>query len=293
MKKLFFILLVLEISTSVLFAEKYNIASYNVRNANESDSIAGNAWSKRMPYMAKLIKFHDFDLFGTQEGKLRQLQDLMTALPEYEYIGVGRDNGKQAGEHSAIFYKKDKFKVLDHGDFWLSETPEKPSKGWGARYNRICSWGKFKDIKHKKTFLVFNLHLDHQSNKARSEGVKLVLKKIQEQPRHIPVVLIGDFNVDQNSEPYKVLNNSGILKDTYDKAEFKYVMNETFDSQRIDHIFVTDDFKVKKYGVLTDCYQDYSKPAKKFTRFYFGMDIMQYEGRKPSDHFPVLTVLEL
>lgn len=108
------------------------VASYNLRYANAGDSVAGNGWRQRYPVIASLIRFHGFEIFGTQEGYLPQLEDLRRKLPGYEYIGVGRDDGKDAGEHSAIFYRTDLFELLDKGDFWLSETPDVPGKGWDA-----------------------------------------------------------------------------------------------------------------------------------------------------------------
>ena len=122
----------------------FTVASYNLRYANKTDSINGNGWGQRYPVIAKLIQFHGFDIFGSQEGYLAQLNNLKQELPDYDYIGVGRDDGKDAGEHSAIFYRTDKFELIEKGDFWLSETPEKPSIGWDAALPRICSWGHFK-----------------------------------------------------------------------------------------------------------------------------------------------------
>ena len=110
----------------------FTTASYNLRYANAEDSAAGNGWGKRYPVMAKLIQYHSFDIFGTQEGYIRQLEDMKAALPGYEYIGVGRNDGKEAGEHSAIFYRTDKFDLIKKGDFWLSETPDTASIGWDA-----------------------------------------------------------------------------------------------------------------------------------------------------------------
>ena len=109
----------------------FTTASYNLRYANAEDSAAGNGWGKRYPVMAKLIQYHSFDIFGTQEGYIRQLEDMKAALPGYEYIGVGRNDGKEAGEHSAIFYRTDKFDLIKKGDFWLSETPDTASIGCG------------------------------------------------------------------------------------------------------------------------------------------------------------------
>ena len=108
------------------------VASYNLRNANVSDSARGDGWGQRYPVIAQIVQYHDFDIFGTQECFLHQLKDMKEALPGYDYIGVGRDDGKDKGEHSAIFYRTDKFDIVEKGDFWLSETPDVPSKGWDA-----------------------------------------------------------------------------------------------------------------------------------------------------------------
>ncbi|HEV7378676.1 MAG TPA: endonuclease/exonuclease/phosphatase family protein, partial [Dyadobacter sp.] len=142
-----------------------NVASYNLRYNNQGDGI--NAWPNRKENVKALIKYHEFDIFGVQEALAGQLKDV-AELNEFGYIGKGRDDGKEGGEHSAIFYKKDRFKLLKSGDFWLSETPEKPGKGWDATCcNRICSWGKFTDLQTKKDFYFFNVHFDHQGIEAR------------------------------------------------------------------------------------------------------------------------------
>ena len=141
------------------------VASYNLRNANGGDSINGNGWGQRYPVIAQIVQYHDFDIFGTQECFIHQLKDIKEALPGYDYIGVGRDDGKEKGEHSAIFYRTDKFDVIEKGDFWLSETPDVPSKGWDAVLPRICSWGHFKCKDTGFEFLFFNLHMDHIGKK--------------------------------------------------------------------------------------------------------------------------------
>ena len=215
MKRLLFTLIMMLVALNI-GATTFTIATYNIRNANKGDSLAGNGWGQRYPYIAQLIQFHGFDIFGTQEGKYPQLEDLKNAMPGYDYIGIGRDDGKKAGEFSAIFYRTDKFEVLEQGNFWLSTETTYPNKGWDAALPRICTWGKFKEKKSGFIFLYFNLHMDHIGVQARSESAKLILRKIKEQPSHIPVVLSGDFNVDQNNESYKLLNSSGVMKDAYD-----------------------------------------------------------------------------
>lgn len=270
-----FLLLVLGFS-ALSQAQQLTVGSYNVRYDSPGDS--GNLWVDRAPVVAALIRFHDFDVLGTQEGLKNQLDDLSKALPAYQRYGVGRDDGKEKGEYSAIFFKKDKFKLLNKGDFWLSETPEKPSLGWDATCcNRIASWVYLQDLTTKKKFYFFNAHFDHQGVQARKESSKLILRKIQEIAGKEPVILTGDFNGDHNSEWYQILANSDLLKDTYREVKYPYANNASFNGFKqgtnrkeiIDHIFVTDTFKVNKWGILTDT----------------------YHGKFPSDHFPVLVEL--
>lgn len=263
MKKLIYSFLLLLCSVFILQAESMVVATYNLRYANEGDSTNGNGWGQRYPYITQLIQFHGFDIFGTQECLYPQLQDLKAAMPGYDYIGVGRDDGKQAGEHSTIFYRTAKFEVLDHGNFWLSTITDRPNKGWDAVLPRICTWGEFRDKETGFTFLFFNLHMDHIGVQARAESAKLILKKIQEFPKKLPAILTGDFNVDQTSESYLLLDNSGILRDAYQIADFRYAPNGTFNGfhtdrktdSRIDHLFLTKEFDVQKYGILTDTYR--------------------------------------
>ena len=153
MRKLFIVLALCGVS--ILNAQQLNVASYNVRNSNPNDAKAGNGWEQRCPVLTQLITFHDFDIFGAQEVKHNQLEDMLNALPQYSYIGVGRDDGKTKGEYAPVFYRKDKFKLLKSGNFWLSEDTSKPNKGWDAAYTRICTWGEFKDITGKFRFWFF------------------------------------------------------------------------------------------------------------------------------------------
>lgn len=278
------------------------VATYNIRQANHSDSVAGNGWGQRCPYIADLVKFHGFDIFGTQEGFKFMLDDLKNNLPGFEYIGVGRDNGSDEGEHAAIFYNTDKFDVLDHGDFWLSETPDSVSFGWDAVCRRICTWGKFRNKETGFTFVYFNLHMDHVGVVARAESAKLILDKIKQFPETLPVMLSGDFNVDQNSESYKLLNESGVMKDAYETSEFVYANNGTFNNyktqaftkDRIDHIFMSPEFKVKKYGVLTDTYRTENVDSEKENTPNFPKEVSlsKWQARTPSDHYPVMLVVE-
>lgn len=273
MKKTALCFLILFAFTQIAFAQKntINVASYNIRYNTANDGI--NAWPNRKENVKGLIRFHEFDIFGVQEALIGQLKDI-AELQDYVFIGKGRDDGKEGGEHSAIFYKKDRFKLLKSGDFWLSETPDKPGKGWDATCcNRICSWGKFQDLSSKKEFFFFNVHFDHQGVEARRQSGHLMTKKITEIAGKSTVILTGDFNSTPETEQIKTI--SALINDTHDVTkQTPYGPEGTFNSfkfeapmkNRIDYIFVSKNIDVLKYGVLTD--------AK--------------DQRYPSDHQPVL-----
>lgn len=260
-----------------LKAQQITIGTFNIRYDNPRDS--GNLWADRAPIVSNLIRFHGFDILGIQEGLKNQLDDMSTALPEYARYGKGRDDGKDAGEHSAIYYKKDRFKLLKSGDFWLSETPDIPGKGWDVTCcNRICSWVYLEDVKTKKQFYAFNVHYDHQGVIARRESSKLILKKISEIAGDKPVLLTGDFNGGRDSEWYKTIATSNQLVDVHSKVKFPYANNSSSNGFRIprgtsviDHIFMSNQFSASKWGILTDTYY----------------------GKFPSDHFPVLAEVTL
>ncbi len=256
------------------FGQKITVATFNLRFDNRGDT--GNLWKDRSPAVIDLIRFHDFDIFGTQEALKNQLDDITAALPVYSRYGVGRDDGKDKGEHAVIFFKKDLFTLLSQGDFWLSETPDTPSMGWdGKCCKRICSWVYLQDNKSKKKFYFFNAHYDHEGVVARVESSKLVLKKIKAIAGTAPAIFSGDLNGNHESEWYKAVATSGFLKDSYSMVPYPYALSGSFNAfgkmlqqnDIIDHIFVTSQFSVTRWGVLTD----------------------SYHGKYPSDHFPVVA----
>jgi Metal-dependent hydrolase len=251
------------------------IGTYNLRMDTPNDK--EDAWPNRKEMVKSLVLFHEFDIFGTQEGYKHQLDGILE-IDKFAYIGRGRDDGKDAGEHSAIVYDKTRFTVLDKGDFWYAENPEIPGKGWDATCcNRICSWAKFKDKVSGKEFYFFNSHYDHQGRVARLESSKLLLERMKKIVGDATFFCTGDFNATPESEPIQVIYNDGMLIDsklvsqkppygtvgTYNSFKLDSPMKD-----RIDYIFVSKDIKVEKYGVLNDS---------------------QY-GRLPSDHFPVMIV---
>lgn len=248
------------------------VASYNIRMDTPRDGL--NAWPHRKDHVKALIQYHDFDIVGTQEGFIHQLNDLCE-MPGYEYFGAGRDDGKHGGEHSAIVYKKDRFEILDAGNFWLSETSDKPGLGWDAACcHRICSWVKFRDKDGGKDFYVFNAHFDHQGVIARRESGKLMVRKIKEIAKDVPVICTGDFNSTPETEQIKAI--STLLDDSYIVSSSPPygpvgTANSRFTAPikdiRIDYVFVSKHFEVSKYAVLTDA----------------------TDQRYPSDHQPVVA----
>ena len=266
-----------------IFAQDMLVGTYNIRYKNKGDSIKGEVWSKRCQVICDQINFMSPAIFGTQEVLHTQLKDLLNGLRNYGYIGVGRDDGKTKGEYAAIFYDKNRLRLLDHGNFWLNETPDRPALGWDAACIRICTWGKFKDLLTGRKFYFFNLHMDHVGRVARREGARLVVSKIRDIAGKTPVVLTGDFNVDQTDEIYSIFSDSGILTDTYIAASIRFAENGTFNdyktqlktSSRIDHVFVSPSIHVDAYGVLTDS--------------YWTPNTGSYTRRNPSDHYPVMV----
>jgi len=250
-----------------------NVATFNIRFDNPRDG--ENAWVYRKEMVRGLIRFHDFHIMGTQEALYNQLNDLLE-LENFAYVGVGRDDGRNAGEHSAIFFRTDMFEVVKHGDFWLSETPDVPSMGWDARCcHRLCTWAKFREKTTGTEFFVFNVHYDHQGVEARRQSSLLLVEKINEIAGDAHVFAIGDFNAVPGQEPIQIMLDGGFRDAFYASLQPPYGTVGTFNAFRLDHpmqnridyIFVTEGIVVNKYGVLND---------------------MQY-GRFPSDHFPVMV----
>ncbi|MGE6221220.1 endonuclease/exonuclease/phosphatase family protein [Nubsella zeaxanthinifaciens] len=233
-----------------------NIITYNIRYATENDGI--NAWSKRKDNVKALVKFHEADILCTQEALAEQF-DFLLENSDFEAVGAGRDDGKRKGEFSPIYYNKNRFSKKDGGVFWLSQTPNVPSKGWDAMFNRVCTWVRLYDKLNKNEFLVFNTHYDHVGVQARIESAKLIKQKIQEIAPKLPVVYTGDLNVTPETEAIATIKS--FLSDSKEiSRQAPYGPDGTFNGfkfdsplkDRIDYIFVNKGFKVQKYAVLSD-----------------------------------------
>lgn len=239
------------------------VGSYNIRYDNENDRKDGNGWESRLPVISAIINYNDFDILGAQEVLHHQFEDLTGQLAAYNVVGIGRDDGKTQGEYAPIFFRKDRFEQLDWGVFWLSETPNEVSKGWDAALPRICTWVKLRHLKSGRSIAYFNVHLDHVGLIAREESCKLILQQISQIANGMPVILTGDFNVDQHNPMYTILQESDLVKDAYTTAKIKLALNGTFNAfdnnlyteSRIDHIFLSQDISVERYAVLTDSYR--------------------------------------
>ena len=279
MKKINTIVLVvmLLLVSGSFYGQNLKIMTYNIRLDVASDE--ENAWPNRKDYFTSQIQFYSPDIFGIQEALPNQVIDIASAFPKYNKFGLGREEGG-TGEACTIYYKKDRFKVQDSNTFWLSETPNVVSRGWDAACNRVCTYGLFTDLKTKKIFWVFNLHLDHMGEEARVKGVQLVLSKIAAiNSKKYPVFLMGDFNSEPSTK--QIAGIKEVMDDTRDVSKEKpFGPSGTFNGFKynqpvtllIDYIFVSKNsgLKIEKHAVLSD-----SKDLK-----------------YPSDHLPVLIEID-
>ncbi|MUP46478.1 endonuclease/exonuclease/phosphatase family protein [Gramella sp. BOM4] len=256
---------------SLSMMAQIQVMTYNIKYANENDG--ENSWSNRKDWITSQIGFYEPDVLGVQEAVKSQLDHFTDKLDNYSVIGEARDGGDK-GEFSAILYKKDQFEVLQEDTFWLSETPAEVSRGWDADFNRVCTYALFEDKETGKKFWIFNTHFDHVGTKARRESSKLIISKIKElNTENYPVLLMGDFNLEPETEEIKMI--SEFLADSQVKAENSFGPEGTFNgynfsepvTRRIDYIFSNEKVEVKKYAVLSD-----SKNL-----------------RYPSDHLPVMV----
>lgn len=258
-------------------AQPIKMMTYNIRYANDNDG--ENVWDNRKSKVVQLINYYEPLVFGIQEGLEKQVKYLDESLGNYGYVGVGRDDGKTKGEYSAVFYNTQALEVLESSTFWLSETPDKISKGWDASLERICTYARFKNKKSGKTFWVFNTHFDHRGEEARKNSAKLILEMINKKTNlgTDKVVFMGDLNLVPEHEAIATIKSQlDDSKSISEKAPYGPVgTSNGFDTglvmtRRIDYIF-TKNLRVNQYIQIDDRRDD---------NYY------------PSDHLPVLVELE-
>lgn len=229
-----------------LSSQSTKVMTYNIKYDNVSDTV--NNWNDRKEAMVDQLKKHDPGIIGMQEVLYGQLEYLDESLPDFEYVGVGRDDGKQKGEFSPILYNSKKFALLRSNTFWLSKTPEKVSVGWDAALERICTYALFEDKNSRQKFWVFNTHYDHVGVKARKKSAKLILNKIKKvNTEKLPVVLMGDFNLMPQEKPIQLISKKmedGLAISKLDNNGPMGTFNAFNVSEpilkRIDYIFVKD-----------------------------------------------------
>lgn len=259
------------------------VTSFNIRLSAVDDG--PNHWKLRKEALLKAIRSADPDLLGTQETCLDQRDFLIEQLPDYAAVAAGRDDGKDAGEMTAVFYRRDRFELLASGHFWLSETPEAPgSKNWDAAITRMATWLRLRDLRspNAQPIFVINTHFDHVGERARLESAKLLRRRVAELGEGCSVVVMGDFNCDEDSPPYAALMETpaGASKivDTYravhrqravDEATFQAFKADATRGSRIDFIFAGEHLRAVDATI----------------------DRAKHDGRLPSDHFSVHAVL--
>ena len=282
MKKiLLFVLMFFSLSIVSFSAENDSIRviTYNIRVAVDTGI---NSWANRKELVASVIKNHGADIFGVQEALKSQVDDLTKLFPGFGWVGVGRDDGKEAGEYEAVFYDKKRFQALEDSTFWLSDTPYKPSMGWDAATIRIVTWAKLKDKLTGKIFYYFNTHFDYKGIMARLEEANLLNDKVADIAGKTPAIIGGDFNFKSDFGGYKILTcgRKNYLFDTQKLAKIDSSgSNITYNKfgqslekgNKIDYVFIKNNIEVYKHQIIMDT----------------------FDGRYPSDHMPVRVVLEI
>jgi endonuclease/exonuclease/phosphatase family metal-dependent hydrolase len=260
------------------------VVSFNVRTSGAKDG--ENAWAKRRDiFFAEVARLAP-DLIGFQEVREDQHDAIVERMPGHAFVGVARDDGKRKGEWSMIGFRRERFENLGGGDFWLSETPEiAGSKSWDAALTRICTWVRLRDRVTQRTFLYANTHFDHKGVIAREKAAGVIAARVRELARDEPLILTGDFNVNEDTKAYAVIakpaadGGAAWLIDSYrevhpqrqpEEASF-HAFKGTRIGSRIDFIFHSRELKAVTATIERDVSPD---------------------GRYPSDHYPVTAVLE-
>lgn len=250
------------------------IMSFNIRCGDVND----DPWENRVGIVAQTMLESEADSIGVQEAHPEWMAALNESIGDkYAYVGVGRDDGDNKGEYSAVFYLKDKYVAEDSGTFWLSETPDKVSYGWDAACRRVCTWVLLKNKETNEKYVHINTHFDHVGIAARKNSVDMIIEKAKTFT-NIPVVFTADMNVVEGSENYKQFVNSDYFQDTKYLAPdtmsyctYHDTQPEKHEKDVIDYVMINKHFKALTYKVLTE-----------------GID-----GRFVSDHYPIYADLEI
>ena len=282
MKNILFVLLLFSFNQTIHSkgdTDLIRVVTFNIRVAVDEGI---NSWDNRKELVASIIETYRADIVGLQEALKTQLEDLNKLLPDFAWVGVGRDDGAEEGEYAAIFYNKKRFEVLEDSTFWLSETPDKPSIGWDAALKRVVTWAKLRDKITGKIFYHFNTHFDYKGVMARLESANLLNDRVAEVAGKTPAIVTGDFNFKSDFGGYKILTGGrkNYLFDTQKIAKVDSSgSNITYnrfgqfleEGNKIDYIFIKNNIEVDKHKIIMDT----------------------FDGRYSSDHMPVLAVLRI
>jgi endonuclease/exonuclease/phosphatase family metal-dependent hydrolase len=282
MKNILFVLLLFSFNQTMHSkgdTDLIRVVTFNIRVAVDEGI---NSWDNRKELVASIIETYRADIVGLQEALKTQLEDLNKLLPDFAWVGVGRDDGAEEGEYAAIFYNKKRFEVLEDSTFWLSETPDKPSIGWDAALKRVVTWAKLRDKITGKIFYHFNTHFDYKGVMARLESANLLNDRVAEVAGKTPAIVTGDFNFKSDFGGYKILTGGrkNYLFDTQKIAKVDSSgSNITYnrfgqfleEGNKIDYIFIKNNIEVDKHKIIMDT----------------------FDGRYSSDHMPVLAVLRI
>ncbi len=250
------------------------IMSFNIRCGDVGDE----PWYARTEIVCQTMLESDADTIGVQEATPQWMEALTKRMGhKYSFIGVGREDGKNEGEYAAIFYLKDKYDLIDYNNFWVSETPDKPSKGWDSACTRVCTWGIFENKETKQRYMHINTHFDHVGVIARRKSVEMITEKAKSLP-DIPVVFTADMNVIEGTENYLQFVESDFFKDTkylapdtMSHCTYHDTEPEKHENEVIDYVMVNDKWTVSKYCVMTE----------------------GIYGKFVSDHYPIYANVEI
>lgn len=262
---------------SSVAADELRVMSFNIRYGTANDG--KDVWPMRQQLVQSTISAFQPDLLGTQETLPFQADYLKSQMPDYEYFGWSRD-ASENGEQCGLFLRKSRFEVVQSGQFWLSETPDvKFSKSWDSSLPRVSTWVKLKDLKFAgREFIFANTHFDHRGVEARKNAAKVIRRELATIAANLPVVLTGDFNCDEGSEPWKELLSDNALKDC-----LREIQPAKGDQEGTFHGFSGKPGEARIDWILTSSH---------FRTRTAAIDRTNENGRYPSDHFPVTATLE-
>lgn len=277
MKQLLLSFLLLMLTTNAFANNTLTVMSYNIRCGLCEPPENPHNWKKRKYFVAHLIKTHNPDVIGLQEAELFQVEDLVEMLDDYSWMGVGRDDGRDKGETTAILFRTSRLSLQGQQTLWLSQTPLQPSRGWDATYRRTLSIAKLLDAQSKQFIYIFNTHFDNEGEIARQESAKLLLAEATKIDATSPVVVTGDFNFTATAKGYEILTQNLVDAEktsttpaTGGRKTYNGFGENKEPDNKIDFVFVKKSMQVKNHQI----------------------DTTTYNNIYPSDHYPVIVTVD-